>query len=230
MLGFYIPWKYFRQHCCLDIIIFYSIPNCSQCDFWLEHPAGRNAMEWNRNLSTESCQSRIHSAGTDRLDLPRNYNFFFTLCDHKSLRCPALVKLKAFELFLWKKKRREKKSWPQSEHWDEIPSVFCADYFSPFKALFEVSGCCTWFEQEDSLFQENPELLQLVENIPEKNHAWILQRAFLGLHQQPGLGRRGNLGFCLVGLGLLFKFCTSIPEPDPGVFHPGVFPVTTEDF
>lgn len=108
MLGFYIPWKYFRQHCCLDIIIFYSIPNCSQCDFWLEHPAGRNAMEWNRNLSTESCQSRIHSAGTDRLDLPRNYNFFFTLCDHKSLRCPALVKLKAFELFLWKKKGGKK--------------------------------------------------------------------------------------------------------------------------
>lgn len=193
MLVFYIPWKYFRQSCCLDIIIFYSIPNCSQCGFWLEHHAGRNTMKWNRNLSMESCQSRIHSAGTDRMDLPINYILFLLFCDHKALRCPASVEFKAFEFLLWEKMAKKKKNL---DHNQSVEMKFWVlsmligiilVLFMPFLRSLVVA----WVEQGGDSFiavsKENPEFLQLV----EKNHPWILQRVFSVLPPTARLGAMG---------------------------------------
>lgn len=138
MLVFYIPWKYFRQHCCLDIIIFCSIPNCSQCGFWLEHHGGRNTMKWNRNLSVESCQSRIHSAGMASVDLPLNYIFFLTFWDHKALTCPALVEFRHLGSFYEKKGKNIKISTSiRALRWN-------SECFPCWLGLFQSFLCPLW--------------------------------------------------------------------------------------
>lgn len=58
--------------------------------------------------------------------------------------------------------------------------------------------------------QENPEFLQLGENIPEKNNPRTVQTVFSGLPPAARLvfwfaTSREDWGVCLVGLGLLFK-------------------------
>lgn len=68
--------------------------------------------------------------------------------------------------------------------------------------------------------QENPEFLQLGENIPEKTTHGLCKRCFLVCHQQPGwfsgLPPAGRIGGFVWWVWVCCSNAVSIPEPDPG--------------
>lgn len=115
-------------------------------------------------------------------------------------------RIRAFGFFLWEK-RQNKKSWPQSEHWDEILSALHADwdYFSPSSALSEVSGCCTWVEQGGGSFTAvatgEPRVPSAGGKHPRKNNPWTVQTVFSGLPPAARLGALGGLGGLFGGFG-----------------------------
>lgn len=119
-------------------------------------------------------------------------------------------RIQAFGFFLWEK-RQNKKSWPQSEHWDEILSALHADwdYFSPFSAVSEVSGCCTSWTRRRLLYcgghRRTLSSFSWGKTSQKKQPMDCANGVFwfATSSQAGGTGRIG--GVCLVGLGLLFK-------------------------
>lgn len=141
-------------------------------------------------ISSEQNSLRWHRQGGFDYKL----HFFLIFCDHKSLRCPALVKLKVFELFLWEKKINKKILITiRALRWNSECFPCWFGLFNLFYALFEVH------ELKILIIPGESWLLSAGETSQKKNHPWILQiLVILGLHQEPGWGQRGNCGIFFV--------------------------------